>query len=101
MSEQFNQLTPSEHERLAIVMEEMSEVCQVIGKILRHGYDDHSPSDKTRTTNRENLEKELGHVAYAVEQLIRHKDIAEYLVESSKQSKRSSAWQWLHHSEVL
>lgn len=33
----FNQLTPAQAERLAILAEECSEVIQIIGKILRHG----------------------------------------------------------------
>ena len=34
----FNQLTPAETERLAILAEECGEVIQAVGKILRHGY---------------------------------------------------------------
>lgn len=33
----FNQLTPAQAERLAILAEECAEVVQIIGKILRHG----------------------------------------------------------------
>jgi hypothetical protein len=35
----FNQLTDAEAERLALLAEECGEVVQVIGKILRHGYE--------------------------------------------------------------
>ena len=34
----FNELSPAEVERLAILAEEMGEAIQVIGKVLRHGY---------------------------------------------------------------
>lgn len=54
----FNRLTPAQAERLAILMEEMAEASQVIGKILRHGFDSCHPQDKT-TTNRDLLFKEL------------------------------------------
>ena len=37
MDDHFNNLTPGEAERLAILAEECGEVIQIIGKILRHG----------------------------------------------------------------
>ena len=54
----FNQLTPAEAERLAMLAEECGEVVQVVGKILRHGYDSYHP-DNPRVTNRDLLVKEL------------------------------------------
>lgn len=54
----FNQLTPAEAERLAMLAEECSELIQVVGKILRHGYDNYHPVNP-RVTNRELLIKEL------------------------------------------
>lgn len=59
----FNKLTPAETERLAILMEECAEVQQVIGKILRHGYDSVKPS--TDETNQQVLERELGDLLVA------------------------------------
>ena len=58
MSDHFNQLTPAQAERLAMLAEECAEVIQVVGKILRHGYDSHHPSDPS-TTNRQLLEREI------------------------------------------
>ncbi len=54
----FNQLTPAEAERLAMLAEECGEVIQVIGKILRHGYESYHPANP-RLTNRDLLAKEL------------------------------------------
>lgn len=54
----FNKLTPAETERLAILAEECGETIQVIGKILRHGYESFHPKDYA-TTNRTLLENEL------------------------------------------
>jgi hypothetical protein len=54
----FNNLTLAEAERLAMLAEECAEVVQVIGKILRHGYDAHHPADP-RTSNRALLANEL------------------------------------------
>ena len=60
----FNKLTPAEAERLAILAEECGEVIQVIGKILRHGYDSYHPDQQgtkpeLRFTNRKALGAEL------------------------------------------
>jgi NTP pyrophosphatase (non-canonical NTP hydrolase) len=55
----FNQLTPSEAERLAMLAEECAEVIQVIGKILRHGYASYHPDDPHGPDNQRLLEKEL------------------------------------------
>jgi hypothetical protein len=55
----FNQPTPAEHERLALMLEELGEAQQAIGKILRYGYEEYSPFDDMKTTNRVALEKEL------------------------------------------
>lgn len=55
----FNELTPAQAERLAILMEECGEVVQIIGKILRHGYDSCSPFGANPETNRQALVREL------------------------------------------
>ena len=35
----FNKLSAAEAERLALLLEELGEAQQAIGKILRHGYE--------------------------------------------------------------
>lgn len=57
-ADHFNGLTPAQAERLAMLAEECGEVIQIIGKILRHGYDSWHP-DRPAITNRMLLEKEL------------------------------------------
>ena len=54
MSDHFNGLTPAEAERLAMLAEECGEVIQMVGKILRHGYDSYHPADPN-TTNKQLL----------------------------------------------
>lgn len=58
MSEHFNKLAPDETERLAMLAEECGEVIQIVGKILRHGYDSYHPANP-RLSNRDLLAKEL------------------------------------------
>jgi len=57
MTDHFNKLTPAQAERLAMLAEECGEVMQVIGKILRHGYDSYHPD--TGEGNRALLVKEM------------------------------------------
>lgn len=63
----FNKLSPAEAERLALLLEELGEAQQAVGKILRHGYE----SGWDGSNNRQDLTKELGDVEYAVA-LMRH-----------------------------
>jgi len=58
MTGHFNQLTPAQAERLAMLAEECAEVIYVIGKILRHGYGSHHP-DRPHVSNRALLRHEL------------------------------------------
>ena len=58
MQDHFNDLTPAEAERLAMLAEEAAEVIQVVGKILRHGYASYHPN-KPSLTNRVLLMNEL------------------------------------------
>lgn len=44
-AEPFNGLTPAQAERLAMLAEECGEIIQVVGKILRHGYDSFHPEN--------------------------------------------------------
>lgn len=55
----FNGLSPAQAERLAILMEECGEVVQIIGKILRHGFESCSPYGHSQETNRQALIREL------------------------------------------
>lgn len=64
MPQHFNQLTPAEAERLAMLAEEAGEIVQVVGKILRHGLDSYHPNDPA-TTNRMLLTEEINDL-YAV-----------------------------------
>jgi NTP pyrophosphatase (non-canonical NTP hydrolase) len=65
----FNQLTCAETERLAILSEECGEVVQIIGKIMRHGFESSHPDGGP--TNRELLEKEIGDIEAAVQCLLK------------------------------
>lgn len=65
----FNNLTPEEAERLAMLSEECAEVIQIVGKILRHGYDSYHPNNPN-VSNRQHLEEEIMDV-HAVVQMMK------------------------------
>jgi NTP pyrophosphatase (non-canonical NTP hydrolase) len=79
MTGHFNQLTPAEAERLAMLAEECGEVIQVIGKILRHGYDSYHPANP-RVTNRDLLAKELRDVNAVLHAMSRF-ELSEYSIQ--------------------
>lgn len=93
-----NQLTPAETERLALLLEELGEAQQIIGKILRHGYESFNPYEPT-TSNRQLLTKELGDVLTAIDFLLDYGDIKQDDLDDRKRVKHHRVWDWLHHQD--
>ncbi len=100
MANHFNGLTPAEAERLALLLEEMGEAQQAIGKILRHGYESYSPFDETKVTNRRALEREMGDVMHALDRLQESGDLDAEEVNIRAEAKRASVRRYLHHQLV-
>lgn len=114
MSEHFNRLTPAEHERLAYLMEECGEVIQIIGKIMRHGYESRDPTKATPTfddnrggqdgwrntspTNRQMLESELGDVRRGIAMLTMAGDVREQHIEDVM--AKGPPHKYMHHQTV-
>lgn len=96
----FNQLTPAEAERLSLLLEEMGEAIQVIGKIQRHGYESVNPFDSSKTRNRELLENELGHVLHAATRMFGAGDIGRRSVGAAEYDKSTRIGKYLHHQEL-
>lgn len=99
MNNNFNELTNAETERLALLAEEMGEVIQVIGKILRHGYESSNPLDENSLINRRYLEKEIGDVELAIFLLAEAHDINRNDVDRSRIEKGNKIGRWLHHQD--
>ena len=95
----YNGLTPNEAERLAILAEEMGEALQIVGKILRHGYDSFHPNNPGVVTNRMLLEHELTDVEAAITMIAR--DIPTLLREPQHDLAINNAMRkklrWAHH----
>lgn len=99
MSDFDNGLTKAETERLAMLSEELAESIQAVSKILRHGFQSFDPTvpKDQRMTNREALEKELGHVAHAVRRMYHKGDLNNAQIERAAIDKGLSINRWLHH----
>lgn len=96
MSKNFNQLTHAESERLALLLEELGEAQQAIGKILRHGYESRHPDGGI--TNRVSLERELGDVLAAI-YLMARQDISASALLDHRQAKLLKVGKYLHHQD--
>ena len=96
--ENFNKLTPAETERLAKLSEECGEVVQIIGKILRHGYESSSPFDSSCTTNRELLMNELADIMRITSLMMAINDLDPAYFEERMAKPMSMAY--FHHQEV-
>lgn len=93
VTKHFNQLTEAEQERLVILIEEAVEVAQAGTKILRHGYE----SVYNGETNRQALQRELGHVVNAVDFMVFKGDLSGGDVMDSSEDKANKITGYLHH----
>ena len=101
MADHINSLTPAQLERLALLLEEMGEAQQIIGKILRHGYWSYSPKDEDETPNQRLLEKELGDVLSALDRMAVAKDIDidTIRVDHHRAAKHEKVRRYLHYQD--
>lgn len=80
-----------------MLAEECGEVIQIVGKILRHGYDSHHPDDPA-TTNRHLLIKELSEVNAVLQAMGR-----EELINANLNNNPVQVWarklRYAHHQE--
>lgn len=95
-----NDLSPEELERLAILIEECSEVQQIACKILRHGYNSYNPNDRLKITNTKLLETELGHLLFAIEWLQNAKDVDATKIRYSAIDKAKNIQRYLHFNNI-
>jgi hypothetical protein len=95
--ENFNKLTSAETERLAILAEECAEVIQIIGKILRHGYESHHPLNEYQS-NRDLLTIELADVGLAMD-LILEDDLNRDNYEDACVKKFKTKNKYWHHQD--
>lgn len=97
--EHYNKLSPKQLEQLYILSEELCEVQQAVGKILRHGYESFSPFDDTKTPNRKALEREIGDVIFATTMLHESNEINFNECQRFANLKKEKVKPYLHHQE--
>ena len=92
-----NGLSKAEAERLYLLVEECGEIQQLVGKILRHGYDSRWPRDGK--TNRDRLNDEIGDFYVVYKMMCDNNDINVTKIWNRRQEKIQSIKQWLHFQE--
>lgn len=98
MSEHFNDLSAGAAERLALLLEELGEAQQAIGKILRHGYESHHPNGGP--SNRAMLCDEIADVRAAVHLMTVACDLDEGRIRSAMRAKFDRVGRYLHHQPL-
>lgn len=93
----INKLSPAELERLAILSEELGEAQQIIGKIIRHGFESSNPFDPNLVINRNLLEKEIGDIQFAINLMIKANDLSAGKIDHYKSLKKEKIKKYLHH----
>jgi len=92
----FSNLKSDTEERLAILLEEMGEAQQIIGKILRHGLRSSHPHFGD-VPNIELLEKELGHVLAVIDLMVRGGELRGAELKRHADEKIVKLREWTHH----
>lgn len=96
----FNKLTPAEHERLTLLIEECSEVIHIASKVMRHGYESKHPQGTK--TNRRLLEEEVSHVRFAISLMtLDNHDLSIESIENAEYEKDLRVWRYLHHNKAI
>ena len=95
MTTHYNDLSPGDTERLAILAEECGEVVQSIGKILRHGAEDVNPTG-SGGDNRAMLECEIGDLLCAVDMLFDCGFLDRQAIDFNCEMKHNSVARWFH-----
>lgn len=92
-------LSLAEAERLDVLIEEASEVIHIASKIKRHGYDSGNPETPIadRQSNRELLEKELGHFLNSLRMMADTNDVCLQTIGSHQAHKAAHASPYLHY----
>lgn len=80
-----HELTEAQRERLEILAEEAGEVVQMAMKTLRFGYSSSSPFKVE--TNKQLLEKELGHLDNAMNMMIHFDDVSPMRIKLARDEK--------------
>ena len=90
-------LSRAQLERLSLLLEELGETQQAIGKVLRHGFESKHPRRPRGLSNREMLAVECGDILAALDLLVSANDLDDDLIGRSRMKKHKTVRQYLHH----
>ncbi len=76
-----------------IVQEECAEVIQAISKVFRFGKDRKYP-DENSTSNKQNLEVEIGQLLFSIDGLIRLWELDPNEIDEAYSFKKATCSQW-------
>ena len=93
-----NGLGSAETERLALLGEECGKVSTRIGEILREGYPNRHPDAAGEGSRRENLEREIGDMLWAVD-LMAHCGDVSTLRARADGGRHARKMRNLHHQD--
>jgi len=93
----FNNLTPAQAERLALLAEECGECIHMIGKVLRHGYNSRHPDGGH--TNQTLLAVEVAHANYALNFMVKNGDLMRGVVNEAFKDRARTIQRYLHHQD--
>ncbi|HRP25402.1 hypothetical protein [Thauera sp.] len=95
----MTKLTDAEAERLAMLAEEAAEVVQIVGKILRHGYDSYHPLQPD-VLNRELLDDELRDLLTVAKRMVGEGDVEGNFLLADHNAAWKRKLRYTHHQEV-
>ena len=78
-----------------MLAEECGEVIQIVGKILRHGYESHHPDGGP--DNRQHLMRELGDLLCIMDMMDSENDLSLYDISQFSIKKQFSVHRYTHH----
>ena len=95
----FNNLTPAQLERVAMLLEECGEVVQICGKVLRHGLESTHPDGGPN--NLALLEKEASDVRAIIQLMVHAGDFDEDKMGDNIVEKHLKLEHYCHHNKHL
>ena len=97
-------VTQEEAERLHILAEESAEIIQIVGKILRFGYESSNPLKAVgkipARSNRSLLEMELGHHLQIKTMMLQAGDMRAHNIILAAELKHHDIGHWLRHQDI-
>lgn len=87
-------------ELLICVAEEAGEITQMVGKILRFGFDSYHPNDPDKVDSRTRLNQELSDMLVLIDLLVYENIIDAGDITKLKEAKRAKLAKFLQHYEI-